>query len=77
MSPAKKPSTSAKTPNPATAPKGDPYAHEGAAEQDAPGQKGNTSLSGQMGHRNKPESLDTLDTDFPEPGENPEHSGER
>lgn len=80
MSPAKKPSTSAKPAKtahskPANS-KQDPYSHEGAVEQDAPDQKGNTSLSGQMGHRNKPEDLDTLDTDFPEPGENPEHSGE-
>ena len=54
----------------------DSYAHEGAVEQDTPEQKGNTSLNGQMGHRNKPKAVDTLDTDFPEPGENPEHSGE-
>jgi hypothetical protein len=54
----------------------DPYSHEGAVEQDSPNQTGNTSLNGQIGHRNKPADLDTLDTDFPEPGENPEHSGE-
>ena len=54
----------------------DPYAHQGAVEQDALNQKGNTSMNGQMGHRNKPADLDTLDTDFPEPGQNPEHSGE-
>lgn len=54
----------------------DPFCHEGAVEQDAPVQDTNTSLSGQIGHRNKPADLDTLDTDFPEPGENPEHSGE-
>jgi hypothetical protein len=55
----------------------DPYRHEGAVEQDAPQQPGNSSLQGQLGHRNKPEELDSLDTDFPEPGENPEHSGEK
>lgn len=54
----------------------DPYAHQGAVEQDKPNQKTNNSLNGQMGHRNKPADLDTLDTDFPEPGQNPEHSGE-
>lgn len=54
----------------------DPYCHEGAVEQDKPNQSGNTSMTGQMGHRNKPADLDSLDTDFPEPGENPEHSGE-
>lgn len=54
----------------------DPYQHEGAVEQDRPDQNDNTSMTGQMGHRNKPTDLDSLDTDFPEPGENPEHSGE-
>jgi hypothetical protein len=54
----------------------DPYCHEGAVEQDKPNQPDNTSMAGQMGHRNKPADLDTLDTDFPEPGENPEYSGE-
>lgn len=54
----------------------DPFLHEGAVEEDVPEQSGNTSLTGQMGHRNKPADMDTLDTDFPEPGENPEHSGE-
>src|SRR6185437_13933869 len=54
----------------------DPYCHEGAVEQDKPNQTDNTSMAGQMGHRNKPADLDSLDTDFPEPGENPEHSGE-
>lgn len=54
----------------------DPYCHEGAVEQDMPGQSGNTSLQGQMGHRKKDPELDSLDSDFPEPGENPEHSGE-
>ena len=54
----------------------DPYCHEGAVEQDKPNQSDNTSMTGQMGHRNTPADLDTLDTDFPEPGENPEHSGE-
>jgi hypothetical protein len=53
----------------------DPYLHEGAVEQDAPNQSSNNSLTGQIGHRNKPADLDTLDTDFPEPGQNPEHSG--
>ncbi len=54
----------------------DPFCHEGAVEQDAPDQQGNTSLRDQMGHREKDPEVDSLDTDFPEPGENPEHSGE-
>ena len=49
---------------------------KGAVEQDRPGQKTNTSLTGQIGHRNKGPILDTHDTDFPEPGQSPEHTGE-
>lgn len=49
---------------------------KGAVEQDAPSQSGNTSLSGQLGHRDQDSILKDADTDFPEPGENPEHSGE-
>jgi len=49
---------------------------KGAVEQDAPGQDGNTSLDGQLGHRNQDPLIKSNDTDFPEPGENPEHSGE-
>ena len=74
MSPAK--NTATKKPATKSALNKDQYAHEGAVEQDAPDQKSNNSLNGQMGHRNKPDDLDTLDTDFPEPGQNPEHSGE-
>lgn len=36
----------------------------------------NTSMSGQLGHRDQDPMLKSADTDFPEPGENPEHSGE-
>ena len=31
---------------------------------------------GQLGHRDQDPRLKSADTDFPEPGENPEHSGE-
>ena len=37
---------------------------------------GNTSLPGQLGHRDPDPIIKSSDTDFPEPGENPEHSGE-
>lgn len=73
MSPSKKAAQPAKR-NPVNSE--DPYSHEGAVEQDKPSQSDNTSMSGQMGHRNKPADLGSLDSDFPEPGENPEHSGE-
>ncbi|PYX83155.1 MAG: hypothetical protein DMG70_11585 [Acidobacteria bacterium] len=49
---------------------------KGALEQDDRGQPGNTSLQGQLGHRDQDPLLKQFDTDFPEPGENPEHSGE-
>ena len=57
-------------------PRPDPDRNKGAVEQDKPGESTNTSLTGQIGHRNKGPIIDSSDTDFPEPGENPEHSGE-
>jgi hypothetical protein len=39
-------------------------------------QRGNTSLPGQLGHRDQNPLLKSADSDFPEPGGNPEHSGE-
>ncbi len=37
---------------------------------------GNTSMQGQLGHRDQDPLLKSSDTDFPEPGGSPEHSGE-
>jgi len=48
---------------------------KGAVEQDERTQKGNTSMQGQLGHRDQDPMLKAADTDFPEPGENPEHTG--
>jgi hypothetical protein len=48
--------------------------HKGAVEDDNPKEEHNTSMRGQLGHRNKDEVIDGNDTDFPEPGENPEHT---
>jgi hypothetical protein len=48
---------------------------KGAVESEA-GKRGNTSLSGQLGHRDQDPLLKSADSDFPEPGGNPEHSGE-
>ncbi len=56
--------------------KKDSFANKGAVEQDSPEQKTNTSLQGQLPHRNENPLVKSSDTDFPEPGENPEHSGE-
>jgi hypothetical protein len=49
---------------------------KGAVEQDERTQHGNTSMRGQLGHRDQDPMLKAADTDFPEPGENPEHTGE-
>jgi len=50
--------------------------HKGAVEDDSPREEHNTSMRGQLGHRNQDEMLKDNDSDFPEPGGNPEHSGE-
>jgi len=50
---------------------------KGAVEQDRPQEPpGNTSMQGQLGHRDQNALLKSSDTDFPEPGAGPEHSGE-
>ena len=48
---------------------------KGAVEQQEPNQPGNTSLGGQLGHRDQDPRIKGSDTDFPEPGGNPEHTG--
>lgn len=49
---------------------------KGAVEQDRPSQETNTSLRGQLPHRNENPTIKSHDTDYPERGETPEHSGE-
>jgi hypothetical protein len=49
---------------------------KGAVEQDNSQDTGNSSMQGQLGHRDQDAMLKSSDTDFPEPGSNPEHSGE-
>jgi len=49
---------------------------KGAVEQEEPNQEGNTSMNGQLGHRDQDEMIKDADSDFPEPGQSPEHSGE-
>ncbi|HUN87238.1 MAG TPA: hypothetical protein VMU28_00510 [Terriglobales bacterium] len=49
---------------------------KGAVEQDSPGQKTNTTMSEQLPHRSDDPLVKSRDSDYPEPGENPEHSGE-
>lgn len=50
--------------------------NKGAVEQDRRDQKTNTSLRGQLPHRTQDPLIKSSDTDFPEPGGSPEHSGE-
>jgi hypothetical protein len=38
--------------------------------------QGNVGLQEQLGHRDQDSMLKDADSDFPEPGQNPEHSGE-
>jgi hypothetical protein len=49
---------------------------KGAVEQDENDASDNTSMQGQLGHRDQDPMLKSADTDFPEPGGSPEHSGE-
>ena len=50
---------------------------KGAFEPENPREKGNTSLHGQLPHRTDDSLIKSADSDFPEPGSNPEHSGEK
>jgi len=49
---------------------------KGAFEEDNPHDKPMTSMAGQLGHRDQDPLLKANDTDFPEPGESPEHNGQ-
>lgn len=54
----------------------DQFSSKGAVEQDAPGERTNENMPGQLGHRDQDPILKSSDTDFPEPGNNEEHTGE-
>lgn len=54
----------------------DEDAGKGAVEQDRPNQKTNMSTNGQNAHRGQDDLDASSNTDFPEPGENEEHTGE-
>ena len=54
----------------------DPDRAKGATEGEEHHHDGNLALSEQLGHRDQDPILKDADTDFPEPGESPEHSGE-
>jgi hypothetical protein len=55
--------------------KPDQDAGKGATETDHDA-TGNTGLQDQLGHRDQDPMLKDADSDFPEPGQSPEHSGE-
>jgi len=52
----------------------DPDRAKGAVEVEEHHHDGNLGLSEQLGHRDQDPLIKGADTDFPEPGENPEHS---
>jgi hypothetical protein len=54
--------------------KNDPDRGKGSQEPDDPTQSGNNSMKDQLGHRNPDPMQDGSDSDFPEPGQSPEHS---
>ena len=54
----------------------DPDSAKGAVEEEEGKAHGNTSMQGQLGHRDQDPMLKSSDSDFPEPGGNPEHTGE-
>ncbi len=54
----------------------DEDAGKGAVEQDRREQKTNVSLTGQIGHRDQDPLLKSGDSDYPEVGQNEEHTGE-
>ena len=49
---------------------------KGSLEPDERNQAGNNSLKGQLSHRNPDPLAEGADSDFPEPGQSPEHSFE-
>ena len=49
---------------------------KGATETEKHDVPGNVGLQQQLGHRDQDPAIKGTDTDFPEPGENEEHTGE-
>lgn len=54
----------------------DPDRSKGATEPEEHHHDGNAGLAAQLGHRDQDPILKDADSDFPEPGNAPEHSGE-
>ena len=57
--------------------KHDPDQSKGATEEESHEHNGNSGLEEQLGHRDQDSMLKDADSDYPEPGGSPEHSGER
>jgi hypothetical protein len=55
----------------------DPDRAKGATEGEEHHHDGNLALSEQLGHRDQNPRIKGADSDFPEPGGSPEHSGEQ
>jgi len=55
----------------------DPDRSKGATEGEEHHHDGNAGLTEQLGHRDQDPILKDADTDFPEPGNSPEHSSGR
>jgi hypothetical protein len=53
----------------------DQDAAKGAIETEDPKTRGNIGMEKQLGHRDQDPMLKEADSDFPEPGSNPEHTG--
>jgi hypothetical protein len=49
---------------------------KGSMEPDERNQAGNNSMKGQLSHRDNNPLVEGSDSDFPEPGQSPEHSFE-
>jgi hypothetical protein len=54
----------------------DPDRAKGAVEGEERDDNANAGLAGQLGHRDQDPRIKGADTDFPEPGGSPEHTGE-
>ena len=57
-------------------PRRDPDESKGATESDGRKSVDNVGMREQLGHRDQDPLIKDADSDFPEPGLNPEHSGE-
>jgi hypothetical protein len=49
---------------------------KGATEESLQDAPGNAAQQGQLGHRDQDSQIKDADSDFPEPGGSPEHTGE-